>query len=235
MKTKIAYLFAGFLTVTLLSCSDDSDLLIQQEALVVQQELVMQEEEKQSDSEEESVPILDYQTVLDAQRAVRPSSSQQMDGEQPDKKGQKGRDHRDWYDTFENSRIKDFEKDITQLELGDLYAIDPDGVNKYIFKFYFPEEYREYAKKYEGKRVVVSLYYRTGWSSGMFIQELFRTDSFSLDDSFLVARYDWEHSYYYGWNNTYCGYIIEYSFGVSDDSSRRETTFNDLLIIKEWH
>ena len=213
MKINIAYLFAGLLAVTLLSCSDDSEPLIMQEEM--------------------SAPMLDYQTALDAQRALRPSTSQQMDGEQPDKKGQKGRDHRDWYDVFENSRIKDFEKDITQLELGDLYAIDPDGVNPYIFKFYFPDEYREYAKKYEGKRVVVNLYYIQGWSSRTFIQELFRTDSFSLDDSFLLSRYGWDYAYYYGWNNMYLGYIIQYSF--SDvKGSRRELQFNDIVIIKEW-
>ena len=215
MKTNIAYLFAGLLVVSLLSCSDDLEPLMMQE--------------------EVSPPMLDYQTATDAQRALRPSrSSQQMDGEQPDKKGEKGRDHRDWFEAFNNTKIKDFEKDITQLELGDLYAIDPDGVNPYIFKFYFPDEYRGYAKKYEGKRVVVNLYYITGWSSGIFIQELFRTDSFSLDDSFLVSRYGWDYAYYYGLNNIYCGYTFQYSFNSVGESSR-EMHFNDLVIIKEWH
>ncbi len=215
MKTNIAYLFATLLVVSLLSCSDDSEPLMMQE--------------------EESAPMLDYQTVADAQRALRPSrSSQQADEEEPDKKGQKGRDHRDWFEAFNNAKIKDFEKDITQLDVGDLYAIDPDGVNPYIFKFYFPEEYQEYANQYEGKRVVVNLEYIMGWSSRLFIQELFRTDSFSLDDSFLVSRYGWDYAYYYGLNNMYCGYTIKYSFsGVS--GSQRELHFDNLVIIKEWH
>jgi len=75
MKTNIAYLFAGFLAVTMLSCSDDLEPLMMQE--------------------EESAPMLEYQTASDAQRALRPRTSQQMEGEQPDKKGEKGRDHRE--------------------------------------------------------------------------------------------------------------------------------------------
>lgn len=176
MKINVFYLFTAFLAVTLLSCSEDSEPLIMQE--------------------EVSTPMLDYQTVADAQRALRPSmSSQQVDEEDPDKKGQKGRDHRDWFDAFNNAKIKDFERDITQLGVGDLYAIDPDGVNQYIVKFYFPEEYRDYAKQWEGKIVSASMYYVA--NNGIFhMKQLFSTDSFSLDDSFLLSRRDWEGGYF---------------------------------------
>lgn len=203
MKTNIAYLFAGLLAVTLLSCSDDSEPLIMQE--------------------EVSTPMLDYQTVVDAQRALRPSmSAKPEEGEQPDKKGQKGRDHRDWFEAFGNTRIKDFEKDITQLDVGDLYAIDVDGVNPYIVKFYFPEEYMDYAKQWEGKIVSASMYYVQ--DHGTFLmKELFRTDSFSLDDSFLLSRRDWEGGYF--------DYVIRYSLA----SDNKEIKYKDLLIIKAWH
>ncbi len=165
MKTNIAYLFAGFLAVTMLSCSNDLEPLMMQE--------------------EESAPMLDYQTATDAQRALRPSmSAKPEDGEQPDKKGEKGRDHRDWFDDFNNAKIKDFEKDITQLDVGDLYAIDPDGVNPYIFKFYFPEKYLDYAKEHY-TNIRVSLY--TYW--GQLVEyNFFTTNELSLDDSFTVPR-----------------------------------------------
>ena len=202
MKTNIVYLFAGLLAMTLLSCSDDS------EPLIMQQEV--------------STPMLDYQTVTDAQRALRPSrSSQQMDGEQPDKKGEKGRDHRDWFDDFNNAKIKDFEKDITQLDVGDLYAIDPDGVNQYIFKFYFPEKYLDYAKEHY-TNIRVSLY--TYW--GQLVEyNYFTTNDLSLDDSFTVPR-----KYVSDWYYFVCHY--NYFFSWYDI---REVKFNDLVIIKEWH
>ncbi len=202
MKTNIAYLFAGLLVVSLLSCSDDLEPLMMQE--------------------EESAPMLEYQTATDAQRALRPRASQQMDGEQPDKKGEKGRDHRDWFDDFNNAKIKDFEKDITQLDVGDLYAIDPDGVNQYIVKFYFPEEYRDYAKKYEGKRASASMYYVENKRSFQ-IKQLFSTDSLSFDDTFLLSRTEWDKGYF--------DYVIRYSLA----GDRKEIKFNDLVIIKEWH
>ena len=203
MKTNIAYLFAGLLAVTLLSCSDDSEPLIMQE--------------------EVSTPMLDYQTIADAQRALRPSmSAKPEEGEQPDKKGEKGRDHRDWFEAFNNAKIKDFERDITQLDVGDLYAIDVDGVNPYIVKFYFPEEYMDYAKQWEGKIVSASMYYVQ--DHGTFLmKELFRTDSFSLDDSFLLSRRDWEGGYF--------DYVIRYSLA----SDNKEIKYKDLLIIKAWH
>jgi hypothetical protein len=202
MKTNIAYMFAGLLTVTLLSCSDDSEPLVMQEEM--------------------STPMLDYQTVADAQRALRPSmSSQQADEGEPDKKGQKGRDHRDWFEAFGNTRIKDFERDITQLDVGDLYAIDPDGVNPYIVKFYFPEEYRDYAKQWEGKIVSASMYYVE--NKGTFLmKQLFSTDSFSLDDSFLLSRRDWEGGYF--------DYVIRYSLACDN----KEIKYKDLVIIKAW-
>ncbi len=201
MKTNIAYLFAGLLVVSLLSCSDDLEPLMMQE--------------------EESAPMLEYQTATDAQRALRPRASQQMDGEQPDKKGEKGRDHRDWFDDFNNAKIKDFEKDITQLDVGDLYAIDPDGVNQYIVKFYFPEEYRDYAKKYEGKRASASMYYVENKRSFQ-IKQLFSTDSLSFDDTFLLSRTEWDKGYF--------DYVIRYSLACDN----KEIKYKDLVIIKAW-
>ena len=209
MKINIAYLFAGLLAVTLLSCSDDTEPLIMQE--------------------EESALMLDYQTALDAQRALLPSTSQQMDGEQPDKKGQKGRDHRDWYDVFENSRIKDFEKDITQLELGDLYAIDRDGVNPYIFKFYFPEELRDRAKKFEGVRAWV---YLCCYGMGT-VKKCFSTDCFSFDDYFTIPIYEMNNWYYFK-IYFYNGYE-ELSYDERTKAAHKEVAFKDMVIIKEWH
>lgn len=208
MKTNIVYLFAGLLAVTLLSCSEDSEPLIMQE--------------------EVSTPMLDYQTLADAQRALRPSATaQELEQGQPDKKGEKGRDHRDWFDAFENTRIKSFENDITQLDVGDLYAIDPDGVNPYIFKFYFPEEYRDYAKKYEGMQVNVGIYSKY-YPEYNPIEYIFQTLYFSLDDSFTVSRYRWD--------NPYAGYYIKYTFRFGNSIDKeKETTFKDLVIIKEWH
>lgn len=204
MKTNIAYLFAGLLAVTLLSCSDDSEPLIMQE--------------------EVSTPMLDYQTIADAQRALRPSmSAKPEEGEQPDKKGEKGRDHRDWFDIFENSRIKDFEKDINQLGIGDLYAIDPDGVNPYIFKFYFPEEYMDYAKKeYERMHVLVSLY--SCW--GQRVDNYFSTNALSFDDSFTVPR-EYVSDWYY--------FVCHYDhYSTTNWRDVRNIQFEDLVIIKEW-
>ncbi|MBO7554192.1 MAG: hypothetical protein J6T82_09200 [Bacteroidaceae bacterium] len=204
MKTNIVYLFAGLLAVTLLSCSEDSEPLIMQE--------------------EVSTPMLDYQTLADAQRALRPSATaQEAELGQPDKKGEKGRDHRDWFDAFENTRIKNFEKDITQLEIGDLYAIDPDGVNPYIFKFYFPEKYRDYAKEeYEGMYLRVSLY--SYWGQ-MVEYNFFSTSDFSLDDSFTVPRKYVSDWYYFECHYNYYSSWLDI----------REVKINDLVIIKEWH
>ena len=204
MKTNIVYLFAGLLAVTLLSCSEDSEPLIMQK--------------------EVSTPMLDYQTLADAQRALRPSATaQELEQGQPDKKGEKGRDHRDWFDAFENTRIKNFEKDITQLEIGDLYAIDPDGVNPYIFKFYFPEKYRDYAKEeYEGMYLRVSLY--SYWGQ-MVEYNFFSTSDFSLDDSFTVPREYVSDWYYFECHYNYYSSWLDI----------REVKINDLVIIKEWH
>ena len=227
MKTNIAYLFAGLLAVTLFSCSDDSDLLIHQEPLVVLQELVMQEEEMKSDSEEVSTPMLDLQTVADAQRALRPSISQQMDGEQPDKKGQKGRDHRDWFDTFDSMRLKDLEKNAI-LQFGDLYAIERSGKDSLLFKFYLPEELKDKAYLYEGLHVKVITYFRYG--DGLTIskkKELFSNDCFSFDDSFMVSKNEWEQK-----NRDH---IIQYFFWDDIKCDGRETTLENLVIFKEWH
>ena len=226
MKTNIAYLFAGLLAVTLLSCSDDTDLLIQQEPLVVLQELVMQEEEMQSDSEEESASMLDYQAALDAQRALRPSTSQQMDGDQPDKKGQKGRDHRDWFDTFDSMRLKDIEKNAI-LQFGDLYAIERSGTDSLLFKFYLPEGLKDKAYLYEGLHVKVITYFRYG--DGLTtseIKELFSNDCFSFDDSFIVSRNEWKEK-----NRDY---IIQFFFWNDTGCEGRETTLENLVIFKEW-
>ena len=202
MKTNIAYLFAGFLAVTMLSCSDDLEPLMMQE--------------------EVSTPMLEYQTASDAQRALRPRTSQQMEGEQPDKKGEKGRDHRDWFHDWTNERLKSLDTGSV-LSLGELYALDPDGVNPYIFKFYFPDELKEEAKKYEGMCVKVMLYN----SSGAFIRDrIYYSENFSLDDFFTIPRY------YV--SDCYC---FKYYFIQSYSSSSlfmRETQVKDMVIIKEW-
>ena len=203
MKTNIAYLFAGFLAMTLLSCSDDSEPLMMQE--------------------EVSTPMLDYQTVTDAQRALLPRSSQQMDdgAVQPDRRGEKGRDHRDWFHDWTNERLKNLDTGST-LSLGELYAIDPDGVSPYVFKFYFPDELKEEAMKYEGMCVKVMLYN----SSGAFIKDrIYYSENFSLDDFFTTPRY------YV--SDCYC---FKYYFFQSYSSSSlfiRETQVKDMVIIKE--
>ena len=201
MKINIAYLFAGFLAMSLLSCSDYSEPLIMQE--------------------EVSTPMLDYQTATEAQRALRPSmSAKPEEGDQPDKKGEKGRDHRDWFDAFNNARIKDLEKDITQLELGDLYAIDPDGVNPYIFRFYFPEKYLDYAKEHY-TNIRVSLY--SWWGAGVEYNYFATSDL--VNYSFIVPR-EYVSDWYY--------FVCYYNY-YSSWHDIREVKFNDLVIIKEWH
>ncbi|MBR1940978.1 MAG: hypothetical protein IJ845_06570 [Bacteroidaceae bacterium] len=208
MKTNIAYLFAAMLTIFLLSCSGDSE------------PLVVAEEEMQLNSD----PMIDYQTASDAQRSLRPkATTQQMDGDQPDKKGEKGRDHRDWINDIGRAAIKNFEKE-TKLGYGDLYAIDKDGVNPYIVKFYFPEEdYEEYATKYEGRRVSVSMIYINGNGSSMHVKTLYDTYSFSLDDSFLVSRTEFSNGYF--------DYVLHYYLS----GENRRINFKDLPIIKQWH
>ena len=203
MKTNIAYLFAGFLAMTLLSCSDDSEPLMMQE--------------------EVSTPMLDYQTVTDAQRALLPRSSQQMDdgAVQPDRRGEKGRDHRDWFHDWTNERLKNLDTGST-LSLGELYAIDPDGVSPYVFKFYFPDELKEEAMKYEGMCVKVMLYN----SSGAFIKDrIYYSENFSLDDFFTTPRYYVSDCYCFKY------YFIQ---GYSNSSLFiRETQVKDMVIIKE--
>ena len=171
--------------------------------------------------EEEKPTILI--TDIDALRSVKPKSSSGRSSDMIHD-GEKGRDHRDWFEVFENSRIKDFEKDKV-LNIGDLYAIDPDGVNPYIFKFYFPEEYRDYAKEeYEGMHVKVSLY--TTW--GQSVEDtFFYTNDLSLDDSFTVPR-----EYVSDWYYFVCSFN-NYSSTTWRDV--RNIKFEDLVIIKEWH
>ena len=171
--------------------------------------------------EEEKPTILI--TDIDAIRSVKPKSSS---GRSSDTihDGEKGRDHRDWFEVFENTRIKDFEKDKV-LNIGDLYAIDPDGVNPYIFKFYFPEEYRDYAKEeYEGMHVLVSLY--STWGQRVEYN-YFSTNQLSLDDSFNVPR-----EYVSDWYYFVCSFN-NYSSTTWRDV--RNIKFEDLVIIKEWH
>ena len=207
MKTKnIAYLFAGFLAMTLLSCSDDSEPLIMQE--------------------EVSTTMLDYQTVTDAQRALLPRSSQQMDdgAVQPDRKGEKGRDHREWYDVIGNGRFKNFDTG-SLLSPGELYAIDPDGVNAYIFKFFFPEEFRAKTELYEGLRVVVTIIERgNGWMTSN--SKVFDGYPFQFDDSFRFPRSlinDWD----------IISYNIYSDHPTTECLFRREIQFSDLVIIKQ--
>ena len=125
MKANIAYLFASFLAVTLLSCSDDLEPLIMQE---------------------EMSATLDYRTVTDAQRALRPSmSTQSENGEQPDKKGQKGRDHRDNVDYYGNERLKI--ESPRELQVGDLYVTGYDEEkDEYLLKFYWGDEISDETK-----------------------------------------------------------------------------------------
>lgn len=170
--------------------------------------------------EEESTILI---TDIDALRSVKPKSTP---GRSSDTihDGEKGRDHRDWFEVFENSRIKDYEKDKV-LNIGDLYAIDPDGVNPYIFKFYFPEEYKDYAKeKYERMHVKVSLY--TYWGEPVEYN-YFYTNELSLDDSFTVPR-----KYVSDWYYFVCCFNYYSSTTWSDV---RNIKYEDLVIIKEWH
>lgn len=169
--------------------------------------------------EEKPTIIIDN---IDALRSVKPKSTS---GRQSDTihNGEKGRDHRDWFDIFENDCIKDFEKDITQLGIGDLYAIDPDGVNPYIFKFYFPEEFMDYAKKeYERMHVLVSLY--SCW--GQRVDNYFSTNALSFDDSFTVPR-----EYVSDWYYFVCHYDY---YSTTNWRDVRDVKFQDLVIIKEW-
>ena len=126
MKANIAYLFASFLAVTLLSCSDDLEPLIMQE---------------------EMSATLDYRTVTDAQRALRPSmSTQSENGEQPDKKGQKGRDHRDNVDYYGNERLKI--ESPRELQVGDLYVTGYDEEkDEYYMQFYWGDEISKETKE----------------------------------------------------------------------------------------
>ena len=174
--------------------------------------------------EEEPTTIINN---MDALRSVKPKSTS---GRQSDTihNGEKGRDHRDWYDIFENTCIKDFEKDVPQLGIGDLYAIDPDGVNPYIFKFYFPEDYRDYAnEEYERMYVLVSLY---SWWGQMIEYNYFSTNfsrnALSLNVSFTVPREYVSDWYYFVCHFGY--YSGTYWHDV------RTVKFEDLVIIKEW-
>ena len=205
MKTNIAYLFAGFLAVTMLSCSDDSEPLMMQE--------------------EYSASLVDYQTATEAQRALHPIiSSQQTDGEDPDKKGQKGRDHREWYDVFGSGRIKNLNADF--LSPGQLFAIDTDGHSPYIFKFYFPEE-KKINDEFLGMRVYVDVYQKT--TTGMYYYDHFiDAYPFHYDDTFIVPRdylKEWHvlrcHLY-----NLYSGLTKEIYYDIS---------FPDLVIIETLH
>ncbi len=226
MKTNIAYLFAALLVVSLLSCSDDTELFIQQDPLVVQHELVMQQEEIQSDSGEESAPMLDYLTATDAQRALRPSMpAKPDDGEQPDKKGEKGRDHRDWFDTFGSIRLKHSDN-YQELHLGDLYAIDRGRGEPYLFRFYLPEGLKDKAYLYEGLHVKVITYFRYGDGRTISqIKDLFSNDCFSFDDTFTVSRNEWTEK-----NRDH---IIQYFFWDDNKCDGREIILNNLVIFKE--
>ena len=145
MKTNIAYLFAGLLAVTLLSCSDDLEPLIIQE--------------------EETALMLDYQTVTDAQRALRPSTSAQpKDGQQPDKKGQKGRDHRDNVDYYGNERLKI--ESPRELHVGDLYVTGYDEEkDEYYMQFYWGDEISEETKAMLTLAQIYVIFNRQGYGS----------------------------------------------------------------------
>ena len=207
MKTKnIAYLFAGFLAMTLLSCSDDSEPLMMQE--------------------EVSTPMLDYQTVTDAQRALLPRSSQQMDdgAVQPDRKGEKGRDHREWYDVIGNGRFKNFDTG-SLLSPGELYAIDPDGVNAYIFKFFFPEEFRKNIQVCEGLRISIRRVEEGYLGTWVNYYGVYYAYPFQFDDCFKLPR-----DYFHNWD------VIEYSVYADYKTnyiSHGQIQFSDLVIIKQ--
>lgn len=205
-------LFVGLLT----SCEEYEVLQVLEE----------EQEAVQAVSDEQEVAMLvDYQAAMDAQRAKKPQRTNSQT-EETENYGEKGRDRRDWFHNWSNERLKSLDTGSV-LSIGELYAIDPDGVNPYIFKFYFPEELGDKSKEYLGMSVSVMIY-STNKNERAPIKTVFHTESLSLDDSFRVSRSDWNDWYY-----------IRYSFrrGYSVDSSSetRETTFNDMVIIKGWH
>ena len=166
MKTNIVNLFAGLLAVTMLSCSDDLEPLIMQE--------------------EVGTPMLDYQTVADAQRALRPSrSSQQADEEEPDKKGQKGRDHRDNMDNYGNEGLKI--ESPRELQVGDLYLTGYDEEkDEYLFKFYWGDEINEEINEMLAFANIFVTFVRKGY--GSLVSGKNRTNSgyryYDVDDIF---------------------------------------------------
>ena len=211
MKTNIVYLLATLFAVMLISCADESEQLFP----------AAEEMAAVNDS-----VLINSMAFSDEIRGLRPSTSQQMDDDGvalPDRKGEKGRDHREWYDMLSNGRFKDFDTG-SLLSPGELYAIDPDGHSPYIFKFYFPEEMK-INDEFLGMSVYVDLRYKTQFGTTIE-RRLFSAYPFHYDDTFTVPREglgDW-HILRCTLNNLYSGAVKDISYDIS---------FPDLVIIKQ--
>lgn len=212
MKTKIVYLLAALFAVMLISCADESEQLFP--------------EAEEMAAVNDSV-LINSMAFSDGIRGLRPSASQQMDDgvALPDRKGEKGRDHREWYDMLVNGRFKNFDTG-SLLSPGELYAIDSDGHSPYVFKFYFPEEMK-IDDEFLGMRAHVVLVYKTKFGFGeVYVRELFSNmNPFHYDDTFTVPRDAFEewHTIRCTLNNLYAGAVDNISYEIS---------FPDLVIIK---
>ena len=212
MKTNIVYLLATLFAVMLISCADESEQLFP----------ATEEMAAVNDS-----VLINSMAFSDEIRGLRPSTSQQMDDDGvalPDRKGEKGRDHREWYDMLSNGRFKNFDTG-SLLSPGELYAIDPDGYSPYIFfKFYFPEEMK-INDEFLGMSAYVELRYKTQFGTS-FERELVSAYPFHYDDTFTIPR-----DYLKEWNVLRCRLYNLYSGAVKDISY--DISFPDLVIIKQ--
>lgn len=210
MKTNIVYLLATLFAVMLISCADESEQLFP----------AAEEMAAVNDS-----VLINSMVFSDEIRGLRPSTSQQMDDgvALPDRKGEKGRDHREWYDVLVNGRFKNFDTG-SLLSPGELYAIDPDGYSPYIFKFYFPEEMK-INDEFLGMRVYVNVYNKT--NIGLYLCGcLIDAYPFHYDDTFTVPRDALEE-----WHVLRCTLYNLYSGAVKDISY--DISFPDLVIVKQ--
>lgn len=210
MKAKYLYPFVALFAVMLVSCSDESEQLFP---------AVIEKMAAVNDS-----VLINSKAFSDGVRSLRPSTSQQTeDGSVlPDRKGEKGRDHREWYDMMFNDRFKNFGTDII-FSTGELYAIDPDDVNRYIFKFYFPEEFREKTELFEGLSIMVYIVdHSYGW---YHYQCIFKAYPFQFGDSFTVARDLFQ-------NRHSIEYYIYSDHPTTKCLFHRKIPFSDLVIMK---
>ena len=212
MKTNIVFLFAALFAVMLISCTDEADQLLP----IVADELAVTND---------SV-LIHSNPLSDELRSLRPSTSQQMDdgAVQPDRRGEKGRDHREWYDVIGNGRFKNFDTG-SLLSPGELYAIDPDGVNAYIFKFFFPEEFRKNIQVCEGLRISIRRVEEGYLGTWVNYYGVYYAYPFQFDDCFKLPR-----DYFHNWD------VIEYSVYADYKTnyiSHGQIQFSDLVIIKQ--